>query len=179
MCLQTSVIYVAASVATEHRGRGGPDMSDSGNWLGKLLKKVSQRDLGAASKSGHEPGPHDMDVWTNRGGSLDVSGYYGEAISCLDKALELDPRDAGAWSDKGFSLCSLGRFDEATHCYDKALEFDPRNVQVWLRKAATEDVLSHWREAARSYQQFLTLAPAQQYAKEIEGARQRLQELGG
>jgi len=123
--------------------------------------------------------PGHVNAWYNKGSSLHGLGRYEEEIRCYDKGLELDPRDEGAWYNKGNSLRSLGRYEEAMHCYNRALELDQRDVGAWFNKALTEDNLSQWRETAHSYQQFLALAPAQQYAKQVEYARERLLEMGG
>src|SRR5450756_994889 len=118
-------------------------------------------------------------AWTNKGSSLNSLGCNEAAILCFDKALEFDPRHVNAWTNKGIILSSLGRNEEAIVCFDKALEFDPRNANAWFNKALAEDTLTKSQEAIHSYQQFLALAAAQQYAKPIEYACKRLQELGG
>jgi len=123
--------------------------------------------------------PRNVAAWTNKGTSLDNLGRREEAIPCFDKALELDPHHVHAWSNKGNSLASLGRSEEAIHCYEKALELESRDAEVWFGKAFAEDNLGQWQEAALSYRQFLALDPAQQYAKQIEYARKRLQEVEG
>src|SRR5450756_376817 len=123
--------------------------------------------------------PRHVNAWTNKGNSLAHLGRPEEAILCFDKALEFDPRHVNAWTNKGNSLAHLGRPEEAILCFDKALEFDPRNANAWFNKALAEDTLTKSQEAIHSYQQFLALAAAQQYAKPIEYACKRLQELGG
>src|SRR5450756_269739 len=123
--------------------------------------------------------PRHVNAWTNKGNSLAHLGRYEESIFCCDKALEFDPRHVNAWTNKGIILSSLGRNEEAIVCFDKALEFDPRNANAWFNKALAEDTLTKSQEAIHSYQQFLALAAAQQYAKPIEYACKRLQELGG
>ena len=117
-------------------------------------------------------------AWNNKGSSLNSLGHHEEAILCFDKALALDPRHVNAWTNKGTILSNLGRYEESIDCFDKALEVDPRNANAWFNKALAEDTLTKSQEAIHSYQQFLALAAAQQYAKPIEYARKRLQELG-
>ena len=55
--------------------------------------------------------------WGNKGASLASLRLFDEAITCHNKALEIDPRNLPAWYNKGLSLHSLGRFDEAITCY--------------------------------------------------------------
>ena len=85
---------------------------------------------------------------------------------------------AWEWINKGISFYNLGRFDEAIKCYDKSIEANPQHANAWFNKAQAEDELDRRMDAARSYRKFLELAPAQ-YAKQIEHARQRLQNLQG
>src|SRR5450756_213917 len=123
--------------------------------------------------------PRHVNAWTNKGNSLAHLGRPEEAILCFDKALEFDPRHVNAWNNKGIILSSLGRNEEAIVCFDKVLNLDPHCVNAWFNKALAEDTLTKSQEAIHSYQQFLALAAAQQYAKPIEYACKRLQELGG
>src|SRR5450756_2992201 len=89
-------------------------MNDSsGNWFGKLFKKVSQEDPGVTPKPTPKLDPRNADAWNNKGNSLNNLSRYEEAIFCFDKALELDPRNVTAWTNKGGSLGSLGRYQEA------------------------------------------------------------------
>jgi tetratricopeptide (TPR) repeat protein len=122
--------------------------------------------------------PRVANAWYNKGYSLENLGRHEEAIRCYDMTLELSPLYASAWFQKGTSLSRLGRCEEEIRCYERGLEFDPRSVATWITKALAEDMLGKWQEAVRSYQQFLSLAPAQQYAKQIDIARKRLRELG-
>lgn len=116
-------------------------------------------------------------AWSNKGLVLHDLGCYAEAISCYDEALKVDRQFAHAWSNKGVSLGDLGRHDEAIQCYDRALEIDPRNAATWYNKALAEDKLGRSQDAAYSFEQFIALAPADEYAKQIEYARERLGEL--
>ena len=57
--------------------------------------------------------------WLNRGHSYAEAMSFDAAISCFDKALEINPGFIRAWINKGQSLEDLGKFEEAVNCYDK------------------------------------------------------------
>lgn len=149
--------------------------NNKGGSLGKLGRYEESIDC---FNKAQELDPHDIKAWYNKGNSLHRLGRDQEAIRCFDQALELDPHNVTPWFLKGTSLDKLSRHEEAIRCFDQILELDPRHISAWFAKAVSEDQLSHLREATHSYELFLALASAQ-YAKQIEHARKRLQELGG
>jgi eukaryotic-like serine/threonine-protein kinase len=89
--------------------------------------------------------------WYNQGFSLRSLGRYEEAITCYDKALELEPRLAWAWNNKGEALQRLGRSGEALPCHDKALELDPRLAEAWSAKGTALASLGRHEEATHCY----------------------------
>ena len=52
---------------------------------------------------------------------------YDQALSSVDKALEIDPRFVEAWITKGLTLQYSKKYNEAIFCYAKTLEIDPAN----------------------------------------------------
>jgi tetratricopeptide (TPR) repeat protein len=97
--------------------------------------------------------------WSNKGHSLDSLGRYQEAISCYNKAIEIDPRHAMAWNNKGVSLDFLGRYQEAISCYDKALEIDPLHAMAWNNKGIILHSLGRYQEAIICYDNVLEIGP--------------------
>jgi tetratricopeptide (TPR) repeat protein len=95
--------------------------------------------------------------WNNKGISLQSLGDHDEAISCFDRALELDPLDASAWSNKGRSLDKLGHDEDAIFCYDKGLELNPRQAEIWNNKGVSLYKLGRYEAAIRCYDQALEL----------------------
>ncbi len=185
--------YPAAVYALQTTGR----LPEVDGPLGKVVERCLQPDPArrfsdfAALRAALEPGYSDLtgrsvtvppggektaSFWNNKGASLRALGRYEEAISCYERALELDPRYANAWNNKGFSLYALGRYEEAISCYERSLELDPRNAEAWFNKALVEEEIGRRREAAHSYRKFIELAPPQ-YAQHVETARCRLREL--
>jgi Flp pilus assembly protein TadD len=64
-----------------------------------------------------------------------------EAITALDKAIDLKRNSAEAWSTRGAALCNLGRFEEGIASLDKALQIQPDNPDARkLRKLALKEL---------------------------------------
>jgi tetratricopeptide (TPR) repeat protein len=83
----------------------------------------------------------------NKGFSLYRFGKYKEALSCYDKALELNPKNANAWINKGLYLYDFDRYEEAIKCYDKAIKIDPNLALAWAGKGASLYELKRYKEA--------------------------------
>jgi tetratricopeptide (TPR) repeat protein len=53
-------------------------------------------------------------------------GDYSRALSCLDKALEIDPKNDRAYFYQGEIFAKLANYPEARKNYQKAIEIDPK-----------------------------------------------------
>jgi tetratricopeptide (TPR) repeat protein len=62
------------------------------------------------------------------------SKFFGEALKCFDKALEIDPKYTYAWVSKGLALSNKNDYDQALKCFDKALKIDPKYTYAWYCK---------------------------------------------
>jgi tetratricopeptide (TPR) repeat protein len=55
----------------------------------------------------------------------------GEALTCYDRALEINPRYAQAWFKKGAALHNAGRFEQALACFEQAQRLgDPQAAEA-------------------------------------------------
>lgn len=122
--------------------------------------------------------PSDAGAWYEMGISLSDIGRFEEALRCYGQALELDPQDIKACHNRANSLLRLSRFEEAIRCCEQALLLDSESPHAWLFKAIAEKTLGRKQEATRSYKQFIAVA-ADQYAKQVEYAREQVRELEG
>ena len=110
------------------------------------LEPMLKRRTGEVVK---EPEQREMEAWEwyDKGLSLYNLGKHHEAITCYDRAIEIDPRDAKSWSNKGIALSDLGKHQEAIACYDKAIEIDPRHAKAWYNKGVELRNLGKHQEA--------------------------------
>lgn len=114
--------------------------------------------------------------WNNKGASLATLGRFEEALSCFDKALEIDPQSASTWANRGNTLNSLGRYEDAAHSIDKAIELGANDPMLWYIKAICEDGLGRTQEAAQSFERFLAFAP-NSAVTHVEYATKRSREI--
>jgi len=114
----------------------------------------------------------DLDAvgYNNKGGSLANLGRPEEALTCFERALEINSRYAGAWSNKGLALDDLGRPAEALTCYERALEINPRYSMAWFNKGAALAGLGRLDEALTCYEQALEINPRDAQAWFNKGA---------
>jgi tetratricopeptide (TPR) repeat protein len=103
----------------------------------------------------------DLDAmdYSNKGMSLDNLGRPAEALTCFERALEINPRLAEAWSGKGTTLADLGRHAEALTCYERALQINPRYANAWFNKGVVLDDLGRHPEALTCYDRALEVNP--------------------
>jgi tetratricopeptide (TPR) repeat protein len=66
-------------------------------------------------------------MWDGIGWSLNRLGDYTQAISYLDKALEIDPKNIDALIFKAQALYNIGNRTGANYYFGKAFEIDPNN----------------------------------------------------
>jgi tetratricopeptide (TPR) repeat protein len=59
--------------------------------------------------------------WVSKGDSLNRNGYFSEAITAYNKALEIDPYYVNALDGKGWSLNELGNYSQAIMYLTKLL----------------------------------------------------------
>lgn len=97
--------------------------------------------------------------WNNRGVSLDKLSKFREAISCFEKAINIDPLNSGAWNNKGNSLSCLGRRSEALSCYEKALKINPSNARAWTNRGALLSDLGQLDDALQCLTMALDIKP--------------------
>ncbi len=97
--------------------------------------------------------------WSEKGVSLDELGRHDEAITCYDKALEMDRRNADTWSNKGTALGALRRYKEAIDCFDEALSIDRKSATALGNKGRTLNLLGRHEEALACFAHALEIEP--------------------
>jgi tetratricopeptide (TPR) repeat protein len=98
-------------------------------------------------------------VWFAKGNDLCRVRDYKRALSCYDKAIELDPEYAQAWCNKGVVYAALKDEKKALYCYDKALKIDPKYSQVWCNKGALFMEAGNYKNALFCFEEAIRLRP--------------------
>jgi len=97
--------------------------------------------------------------WLDSGYDSLKHGRLEEAISCFDKALEINPRLAKTWTTKGLILEKLGKLQEGLECFERALEIDQRHEDSWVAKGNILYSLFKNQEALDCYDHALAINP--------------------
>ena len=118
------------------------------------------------------------DELVKEGASLVLKKRYEEAISCLDKALEINPRHYKAWFLKGMSLGDLGKIEEAIGCYDRALEINLWYPEAWMFKIRALEVSKRYLEAISCANNFAEIAQSKGDIGFRNVAEERIRSLG-
>jgi hypothetical protein len=63
------------------------------------------------------------EFWYKKGIELHENGKYQDAISCYDKAIEINPKFAKAWYNKGVTLHKLGKYSEARNSFENFIKY--------------------------------------------------------
>jgi tetratricopeptide (TPR) repeat protein/predicted Ser/Thr protein kinase len=95
--------------------------------------------------------------WNHKGISLYNIGRFEEAITCFDKALELNQKDALIWNNKGLALYKNKRFEEAVKCFDRALLLNPRYLSAWNNRGLALQSTGKFEEAITCFDRALEL----------------------
>ena len=86
------------------------------------------------------------EYWRDQGLEFSLSEKWEDALSCYDKAIEIDEKIPDAWFSKGIVLQTLEKHKDAIECFDKTIErcdnaigIDGNNVkaEAWISKAAS------------------------------------------
>lgn len=88
-----------------------------------------------------------------------VLGYFSEALSYANAALEIDKQCVSALSGKGYALNALEQFKEALEAYTKALEFDVNLAFGWNGKGNVLIHLEQYPEAIECFKKTKELNP--------------------
>ena len=92
------------------------------------------------------------------GKKLGDEGKYEEAVTCYDKAIEIDPKHAEAWRGKGVSLAMISA-KKAMICFDRLIEMKPADVHAWLLKEELSRLLGRYEEAIACSDRLIELKP--------------------
>ena len=62
------------------------------------------------------------EYWYDQGLKFSDLEKLEDALSCFDKAIEIDEKRPDAWFSKGIVLQTLEKYKDAIECFDKTIE---------------------------------------------------------
>lgn len=84
---------------------------------------------------------------------------YEDAITDLNKAIELDPRYAAVWNNRGVSYGMLDQPSRAIADLNRAIELDPDYPGAWFNRGVAQNELGYPEKAVGDYSRAIELDP--------------------
>ncbi|MFD5853657.1 tetratricopeptide repeat protein [Cytobacillus pseudoceanisediminis] len=91
--------------------------------------------------------------------ALQDRGNYDEALSYINKAIDLVPSHLDLYNNKANILQAMGRYEEAVHYYDRVKEEGLPKDEVYLNCGNAKASLNIWDEALDDYNYSLFINP--------------------
>ncbi len=120
----------------------------------EISKAKDKSNFGTRSAKSREAG-----AWLKKGDAFFDQEKYEEAISCYDKAVEIDYRNKWGWINKGVALAELAKFEEAISCCDKTIEMYPRSTHAWIYKGSILNEMRKFEEAILTFSKAIEMKP--------------------
>jgi tetratricopeptide (TPR) repeat protein len=141
-----------------------------------FLKNGGDKDrLSAPKMIIHKVDEFDAEKMINEGQSFRVLGQFEEAMSCFDKALEIDPKNVRAWISRGNLFLDQKLFNEAISCYNKAIEIEPGNKKYWYNIGFALQKSDKFEESLEYFNYSLKIDP--KYVKALTAKGSSLSQL--
>lgn len=118
--------------------------------------RQSALDSGIPEKPPASATPFD---WLKYGNRLWRLGRFQEAVTALDRAIQLKPNFHQAFYVKGLALAGQDKFAEAIAAFDAALKFEPRLYEALRMKAQMLEALKKYPEALASIDKAIQIEP--------------------
>jgi len=112
-----------------------------------------------ASTQQKQIGSRDAEVYYKQGSDYLIRGQYDQAISDLNKALEINPRYAEAYSNRGLAYTGKVQYDQAILDLNKAIETNPRLAIAYLNRGIAYWYKVQYDRAISDYTKALEINP--------------------
>ena len=82
---------------------------------------------------------------------------YNQAITHLDKAIQLNPEDTFYFMTRGGVKDALGKHDDAIDDYNQAIKVDPENIHAYNARGSTKNHIGDYKGAIDDYSKIIKL----------------------
>ena len=103
--------------------------------------------------------------YNNRGIAYHNLKRYQEALTDLNRAIQVDPNFANAYASRGNTYVDLQRYDKALADFQRAIQLDPTLIPAYAQRSSTYAALGRYAEALADVNRVIQLDPrvAQSY----------------
>ena len=105
----------------------------------------------------------------NKGEDFFIDKKFDDALTCYEKAIELEPGNAQYWRSKGVALRRLGKYYDALVCHDKSVELDPNVANYWSHRGLVLRHMKSFDDALTCYEKAIELEPSDAYYWTLKG----------
>lgn len=154
-----------------------PKYSDAYRLRGRTRAAMSDFDGAIADYSrAIKLDERNIEAYENRGTAKISRGDYTGALADYDEAVRRAPSDPEGWTNRGAAYAVLKQPERALQDLNKAITLDPGLPQAYINKSELYARTGRRQEAIDALKALLShVRPS--YRREIEYAKQRLQEL--
>lgn len=103
--------------------------------------------------------PDSMLAHTNLGSIYGRQGKFDEAVSELNKALQINPEYSNAYNDLGMVFQKQGNIDKAISCYQRALLITPEDAPAHNNLGNAFQLKGDFKQAMHHYSEAIRIKP--------------------
>lgn len=107
--------------------------------------------------------PKEAIDWMNKGMQKTQTRDLEEALTCFEKALEIDSNFPEVWIHKANTYIILQNYEMAIRCFDEIIKEQPEStmmmIDVWLNKGVCHRKINELDKALESYTEASKIAP--------------------
>ncbi len=107
--------------------------------------------------------------WLKYGNRLWRLGRLKEAVSALDRAIQLKPNFYQAYFVKGMALSGQEQFSEAIAAFDSAVRLEPRFYEAWRMKAQMLEQMKQYPAALAAIDKAIQIQPNDSLLHSLKG----------
>ncbi len=125
----------------------------------EVRKSRKEKTPGITLRNAAEANPTSAEAHINLGAQLITEEIYPEAVTALEKAVNLKPDLPAAQYNLGLSQLKVGDFEKSASSTSKALKLKPNWPDALNNLGLAYSALKRWDEAAKVFQQAVDIVP--------------------
>jgi tetratricopeptide (TPR) repeat protein len=115
--------------------------------------------LSCASTQQKQVESKDAKFYNNRGVAYFAKGEYDQAISELNKAIEINPSYVEAYDNRGCAYVAKGKYDQGISDFNRALEINPKLASAYTNRGTAYMNKGQYDQAISDINKALDLNP--------------------
>lgn len=170
--IQKNNKWLRMTVDISHGNSGGPILNSKGEVIGVAAAAYDSYSYAIPSNTVKalltETKTESMQQWHKRKVIRSVQYFmiaqekyfaedYNQAITHLDKAIQLNPEDTFYFMSRGGVKDALGKHEDAIDDYNQAIKLDPVNIHAYNARGSTKNHIGDYKGAKDDYSKIIKL----------------------